>query len=181
MLTDVDELSRRAVTGDGRGGKRPGAGRPRKDGSQPQKVIPKPDFEVRTPEEILLHGTPPPLVTDGTTDMGAIDFTMPNNPVALFAGAKARKEAAHAAKAELEYRVKAGMYLPREAVRSAMATAFQAVAQSLRSIPDNLERKLGVTPELAEAVGVSIDEAMGDLAHELEQIFIENNALSRQD
>lgn len=179
MLTDLDSLAKQAETGDGRGGKRPGAGRPRADGKRSSKTpIQKPNFEVKTPEELLVDGPPPAsdLVPppDSASDMGAISFVVPQNPGALYAGAKARKEAAHAAKAELEFRIKAGQYLPRDAYRSAMATAFQAVAQALRSIPDNLERKMGVTPEVAEAVGAAIDEAMGDLAYSMEQMHNAN-------
>lgn len=179
MLTDLESLAAQAETGDGRGGKRPGAGRPRKDGKRSSKTpVEKPDFEVKTPAELLESGPPPAsdLVPpeDSTDDAGAISFVVPTNPGALYAGAKARKEAALAAKAELEFRIKSGQYLPREAVRSALATAFQSIAQSLRSIPDNLERKMGVSSEVAEAVGLSIDEAMGDLAYSMEQIHLEN-------
>ena len=180
MMTDLAELSRRAAAADSRGGKRPGAGRPRKDGSKPAQNTQPAPFEVRTTEQVLQDGPPPPLIDD-STDMGAVDFKVPDAPGLLYAGAKARKEAAHAAKAELEFRIKAGQYLPREAIRSAIAKAFQSVAQSLRSIPDNLERRLGISPEIAESVGIAIDETMGDLAHDLEQLFIEQNAISAKD
>lgn len=181
MLTDLDTLSKGANRVDGRGGKRPGAGRPKADGTRSSKTkAPKADFEIRDADELLLNGPPAaldiPAPPEMSTDSGAIDFILPQNPTALFAGAKARKEAAHAAKAELEFKVRAGQYLPREAVRSALAEAYQAVAQSLRSIPDNLERKLGVTPEVAESVSASIDETMGELAYAMEQIHAEHVA-----
>ena len=115
------------------------------------------------------------------TDMGSLSFSLPDNPVALYAGAKARKEVALAAKAELDFRIRSGAYLPRDAVRSASAKAFQAVAQALRAIPDNLERKLGIDPTIAEFVGTAIDEAMGELAHELEQVFLQANGLPTGD
>lgn len=177
-LTDI--AAQVAKTGDGRGGKRPGAGRPRKDGSQPTKPkAPTPDFPVLGVDDLLGDGPPPPLVppptfTEEIDDLGGVAFTLPADPGALYAGAKARKEAALAAKAELDFRVKAGLYLPREAVKTANATAYAAVAQALRSIPDNLERKLGVSPEIADAIGRFIDDAMGDLAHELARIHTEN-------
>lgn len=185
MLTDLESLQKQAATGDGRGGKRPGAGRKKADGSPNKSTkIEKPDFTVKSAEQVLQDGPPPDtdLVPpdDPATDLGAISFVVPQNPGALYAGAKARKEAALAAKAELEFRIKAGQYLPREAVRSALATAFQSVAQALRSIPDNLERKLGVPPEVAESVGLAIDEAMGDLSYTLEQMHMENTDVSTQ-
>lgn len=191
MLTDLKTLADKAIdTGDGRGGKRPGAGRPRKDGVRPM-TAPPPEFEIKTPEQLLMDGPPPPLDIpeaadqdvgdDDSDDHGAIKFTVPANPSSLYAGAKARKEAALAAKAELDFRVKAGMYLPREAVKAALATAYQTVAQTLRSIPDNLERKLGVSPEIAEAVGLAIDESMGELAYALERIHTENDGFFTKD
>lgn len=92
----------------------------------------------------------------------------------LYARAKAKKEAYLANLAELEYRTKSGEYVSRDAVRQASATAFAAIAQALRSIPDNLERKLGVTPEVSEAVSLLLDEAMAELASDLQRIHAEN-------
>lgn len=173
-MADLDELARRAAAKDGRGGRRPGAGRPKKSKPEDKPVKPAeavdPPLEIRSVDQLLEEGPPPPI-----EDIGALTLQLMDNPSAYYATGKARKELAHAAKAELEYRIKLGQYLPRDAVRSAVATAFQAVAQGLRSIPDNLERKLGVSPELAEAVSRSIDDTMGELAHELERIFNENN------
>lgn len=171
-MADLDELARRAGSQDGRGGRRPGAGRPKKNKTEPAKpAVPvEPPLEIRSVDQLLEEGPPPPI-----EDTGALTLNLLDNPSVYYATGKARKELAHAAKAELEYRIKLGQYLPRDAVRSAVATAFQAVAQGLRSIPDNLERKLGVSPELAEAVSRSIDDTMGELAHELERIFNENN------
>lgn len=178
MLTDLEELARKATAQDGRGGKRPGAGRKKKDGTNSATVQIDPGFEIQTADELLLNGTtPPPLLGDPSTDMGAIDFSMPDNPIALFAGAKARKEAAQAATAELNFRIKAGMYLPRDSVRSSVATAFQVVVQTLRSIPDNLERRFGIQPEVASDIGAAIDEAMGELSMALEQIHTENTVI----
>lgn len=181
MLTDLETLTDRANTGDGRGGKRPGAGRPRKDGKRSSKTPPiEPTVEVRNVDELLNDGPPAPLDIPSppvmAVDAGAIQFVLPDNPTALYAGAKARAQAADAAKKELEYRIKAGQYLPREDVKRALAEVFQAVAQGLRSIPDNIERKLGVSPDVAEAIGVYIDEALADLSYALEEIHKKSNA-----
>jgi len=186
VLADLNDLAKQAMTGtSGRGGRRPGAGRKRKDGTKniAEKTIVS-CVEVRDVDTLLAEGVPPPLLPDrahSLDDHGAIDFNMPDDPVALFAGAKARKEAALAAKAELEFRVKSGQYLPRDAIKSGMATVFQSVAQSLRSIPDSLERKLGMPPEVAEQVGISIDEILGDLAAELEKLHLKNHESTFQD
>lgn len=181
-LTDLDSLTKRAsstTNGDLRGGARPGAGR--KTGSTAKQLKEKaeaaakgaPDIEVRSVEQVLDGGLPPPM--DMSADAGALAFKIMDNPSAYYSTAKARKEVAQASKAELEFRIMDGQYLPREAIRSALAEAYQAVAQSLRSIPDNLERKMGVTPEVAEVVSSAIDEAMGELAYTMEQMHTKAN------
>ena len=87
-----------------------------------------------------------------------------------YATARARKETASALMGELEYKVKNGEYASRVSVQNAVASAMAAISQTLRSIPDNIERKLGVSPELAQEVGFQIDEAMDSLADELERM-----------
>lgn len=88
----------------------------------------------------------------------------------VYAKSRAKKEAFAAAMAELDYKKASGQFVPREDVREAAATAFSTIAQTLRSIPDNIERKLGVTPEIAEEIGILIDDAMNELATELEAL-----------
>ena len=87
-----------------------------------------------------------------------------------YAVAKAQKETYHARMAELDFNVKSGKFVSRDAVRSACAASFAAIAQTLRSIPDNLERRLGVSPEVAQEVGNLIDDSMDELALELERM-----------
>jgi phage terminase Nu1 subunit (DNA packaging protein) len=87
-----------------------------------------------------------------------------------FSAAKARKETAMAYMAELELKIKTNEYVARSAVQEACASAMAAIAQTLRAIPDNLERKLGVSPEVAQEVGVLLDESMAALADELERM-----------
>ncbi|UZZ64581.1 terminase small subunit [Curvibacter phage PCA1] len=84
--------------------------------------------------------------------------------------ARARNELAKAELNELDVKVKTGEYGSRAQFRQASATAIAALAQTLRSIPDNLERKLGVTPEVASEVSVLIDNALNDLASEFEMM-----------
>jgi hypothetical protein len=97
------------------------------------------------------------------------------NPALAYASARAKKELAHADLANLNYLTKSGQYLPRDDIRQATATAFATVAQSLRSIPDNLERRFGIAPTVAETVGEMIDIILSDLSDELERM---NNASS---
>jgi hypothetical protein len=93
---------------------------------------------------------------------------VPSKDKTDFDAARARNEAAKADMAELEYQIKSGQYVSRDAVKQACATAFASLAQGLRTIPDNLERKLGLGGEACEAVGEIIDEALANLSGEFE-------------
>ena len=84
--------------------------------------------------------------------------------------AKARNETAKAELNELEVKIKTGEYGSRAAYRQAAATALASLAQTLRSVPDNLERRLGVSPDVAQEVGNQIDAALDDLASEFEMM-----------
>ena len=87
-----------------------------------------------------------------------------------YAVAKAQKETYQARMAELDFNVKSGKFVSRDSVRAACAAAFAAIAQTLRSIPDNLERRVGVSPEVAQEVGNLIDDSMDELSLELERM-----------
>lgn len=84
--------------------------------------------------------------------------------------AKARNEQAKAELNELELAIKRGEFVERIAVKQSTATAFATLAQTLRSVPDNLERKLGVSPEVALEVGLLIDNALNDIANAFEEM-----------
>ena len=82
--------------------------------------------------------------------------------------AKARNEAAKAGLNELELKIKSNEYLSRTAYREASATLLAELAQGLRSLPDTLERKFGLSPEALLHVEKTIDEAMQGVADGLE-------------
>jgi hypothetical protein len=65
---------------------------------------------------------------------------------------------------EFNFAVTRGEYLPRESQQTAAATALAVLTQSLRSIPDVLERTLGLGPETVEQIGVHIDNALAEVA-----------------
>jgi hypothetical protein len=124
----------------------------------------EPMFEHDLPTQIVNHGASmlsSPVIADAAE---------------LYAHAKAQKEAALAATQELMYKRKAGMYLPRDDVRRAAATAFSSVAQSLRSIPDLLERQIGLDPTIAERIGVIIDNHLAELSEELKRLHTASTA-----
>lgn len=84
--------------------------------------------------------------------------------------ARAQKEAWQAKTVELDYRIKQGEYVKRDEVRQVCATAFSSLTQTLRSIPDMLERREGLTPEMSERVGEVIDEVLDTIANEFEML-----------
>ena len=92
-----------------------------------------------------------------------------------YEAARARNESAKADLNELELAIKRGEYVPRAEVQAATATALSALSQTLRSVPDNLERTLGITPELAQEVGVQIDAALDDVANRFEELTLQAN------
>ena len=55
-------------------------------------------------------------------------------------------------------------------VEQVVATAFASIAQSIRSLPDNMERQLGMSPEAVERMTVAIDEYMDELADRLSKM-----------
>jgi Protein of unknown function (DUF1441) len=57
-----------------------------------------------------------------------------------------------------------GEYLHRDHVAQASATALSVLTQSLRSIPDNLERVCSLTPEQAELAQQAVDSALSEVA-----------------
>lgn len=84
--------------------------------------------------------------------------------------AKARHESIKADPADIELRERQGELVQRTAVKQAAATMLATLAQGLRSIPDTLERKLNISPELSESIGRSIDEMLDELADSLEMM-----------
>lgn len=83
---------------------------------------------------------------------------------------KAKGEEFKARQAELDYLEASGQYLPRAAVQQAAATAVNVFVQHVRSIGGNLERTHGLTPEVAAAIDVALDEAMSKLSDDLKEL-----------
>lgn len=84
-----------------------------------------------------------------------------------FDKARARSEIAKAEKLERENLVAEGQLVLRAAVQQASATAYSALAQSLRSIPDELERQ-GVPNDVCRKVEAILDETMESHAATME-------------
>lgn len=99
-------------------------------------------------------------VNKALEDKGEVDYAV----------ARAKKESWLAKTVELDYRIKQGEYVSRDKVRGECAKAFSAIAQSLRSLPDALERREGISPQLAERIGMYIDDAMNTLCEDFKRL-----------
>ena len=86
--------------------------------------------------------------------------------IAAFNKAKSRVEEAKAEDAELNLAIKKREYVLRSAVQTASATAVAAIVQTLRSLPDNLERKFGLKPEVVESIAEQVDGALAELGRQ---------------
>lgn len=94
-----------------------------------------------------------------------------------YEAARARNESVKADLNELDLAIKRGEYVPRAEVQAATATALSALSQTLRSVPDNLERTLGLSPEVAQEVAQQIDAALDDMATRFEELTTQSIAI----
>lgn len=92
---------------------------------------------------------------------------VPPPEVKDFNVAKARSELAKALKFERENAVAEGTLVSRAAVQQAAAVTLSGLAQSLRSIRDNLEQR-GVALDVCEQVDEAVEEAMAAASLQME-------------
>ena len=98
---------------------------------------------------------------------------VPSDDRLAYEASRARNESAKADLNELDLAIKRGEYVPRAEVQAATATALSALSQTLRSVPDNLERTLGLSPDIAQEVGRQIDAALDDMATRFEELTVQ--------
>jgi phage terminase Nu1 subunit (DNA packaging protein) len=84
-----------------------------------------------------------------------------------YESARARNELAKAQLNEISVRVQSGRYVARAAVEQSAATLLATLAQTLRSIPDSLERK-GISPDICVMVEAVVNDALDGAASDLE-------------
>lgn len=72
-----------------------------------------------------------------------------------------------------ELQVRDRELIPAAEVELVVSTAFAAIANDLRGIPDNLERRGDATPEQAERIARAIDTVMDGLADRLAALYPE--------
>lgn len=136
-------LAPRMALGINHGGARPGAGRPKGSKNEPQVELPA-DWDPFSTEPV------------------------PDSPKVSYNTARAEVERIKALNAELHFRIKLGQYVEREKVRQASATAVASFTQAMRSMQDDLERKLDLAPEVVEKIGEYVDHHLEQLANWLE-------------
>jgi len=93
---------------------------------------------------------------------------------ASFQEQRARHEKIKADERELKLQIARGQYVLRSAVRDAMAMCLNTLAQGLRSLPDSIERKLHVAPEVAEEIERAIDTRLAEIADTLSDFTTES-------
>lgn len=91
-----------------------------------------------------------------------------------FDRAKVRKEMSLADMHELNFKIKSGQYVERGAVREASATLLANLAQSLRGIPDNLERKFHLSADVAQEIEKVINASLADVSEGLSMFTSES-------
>ena len=89
------------------------------------------------------------------------------DPYALLARAKAKHEIYRANLAELDFRIRSGELLERVDVETASARMHSFLSQSLRNLPDDLERRCGLSPESVQFVQDYIDGLTSEIKAKL--------------
>lgn len=69
---------------------------------------------------------------------------------------------------QFDLEIRKGLHVEVAAVQQATATAMAALAQSLRSLPDLLERRCGLQPAAVRLVGQTVDEVLASAAASLQ-------------
>ncbi|HSH28350.1 MAG TPA: DUF1441 family protein [Thiohalobacter sp.] len=77
---------------------------------------------------------------------------------------------------EMEARERARELIPAEEAQAVIATAFSTIAQALRSLPDNLERRAGIGPKALEELELALDTEMATLADALASVAADKPA-----
>jgi phage terminase Nu1 subunit (DNA packaging protein) len=107
-------------------------------------------FDLLTVAEWRINGSNPEAAIDP-------DKLAPNERRAWY-DSEARKR---------ELQIKDRQLIPKPEVEQAIATAFAALAQEMKAITDNLERRFGISPEIIEAVEDSLHVGMDGMRERL--------------
>lgn len=86
-----------------------------------------------------------------------------SDPYIVLARAKAKREHHRAQMAELEYKKMAGELCQLSEVMQLYTTTVAVFAEQMRSLPDMLERKVGLSPKQAEMAAEEVDNQLEQL------------------
>lgn len=86
-----------------------------------------------------------------------------------------RRNLAVARRQEFDLEQRRGQYLTRDSVRTGTARAFAVCASVIRSLPDVLERKMGLPTEGCDLAEQVVDGVLLTLSNDLEAIHNEAN------
>lgn len=89
---------------------------------------------------------------------------------ASFDKEKALHERSKRLRSELAHRIESRTVVMRASVQDGAAKALAMAAQSLRSLPDNLERKFNLPPAVTEEIEKTIHAVLTDLAADFEML-----------
>lgn len=144
-MTDTLELMQDGTVKSGRGGRREGAGRPKGYSPKLRNKIESGEVDPNDEE---------------TPEATRIAYRK--------ALAIADKEEALAQQAWLKFNIDSKEFLPRTAFREAAATLLAELAQGLRSLPDEIERKHSLSPDVLMLIEHTIDARLNSVAAGLE-------------
>jgi hypothetical protein len=93
------------------------------------------------------------------------------DPYRTLAIAKAKREFFKAQMAEVDYGIKAGELYERGEVLRVIRTAIAVFAEQMRSLPDKLERSVGLTPSQAELAEDEVNNQLAELQNRLAEVL----------
>jgi hypothetical protein len=96
-----------------------------------------------------------------------------SNQHAMLLRAKVKREFYKAQMAEVEYRLKTNELYERGEVLRVIRTAIAIFAEQMRSLPDKLERSVGLTPSQAEMAETEVDNQLEELKGKLAKAIID--------
>lgn len=138
------------------------------------------DFDLETDGRVrpVTRGRPPGYSPKKAAEMEAGKEDADGNDQTSLSVRKTRaavdKMEAEAANTWLKHKVDSGEYLSRTAFREASATLLAELAQGLRSLPDTLERRYNLTPEVVQQIQATVDQSLHSIAQGLE-LFVEGD------
>ena len=93
------------------------------------------------------------------------------DPYITLAKAKAKREIFKAHMAEVEFQIKTSELYERGEVLRVIRTAIAVFAEQMRSLPDKLERSVGLTPSQAELAEDEVNNQLAELQNRIAEVL----------